>query len=794
MDTPRPKLRSDLIISCQRENGTEYYVVKDPLSGRFFRLKEKEYYIATLFDSVRNYGDVAADFERRFNIGISHESIAQFHDRLESLGLMEKNGEITRPVEPTLYQKRPLVQKILFVKIKAVNPDNLLERSLPYARWLYSRYMMPIYAAIVFLALTVLLSNRLELGQQLKTVGPGAIPLIYITVIFVTILHEFSHAYACKYYGGKVSEMGFLLLYFFLYFYTNISDAYLFPERRKRIAVTAAGLANQIIVWALALLVWRVMAVETIFNHVAFIIVAISFIGIIFNLNPLLKLDGYYYLVDRLGIPNLRARAFGYWKYVIFAMISPASARPDYPAREKRIYFWYGLAAMIYSTALFGFILNKFSGFIFDKIGVLGVIFLYAAILFMIGEAAKKAGFWKIVASERGNILKPKKWITTLVAAAGILVLSAVIRIDLKISQDCLIYPIELLTIKTDQSGLVELVLDRGSGEKSVQRMSLTGDLNVFSIDPVVEEGQAVKRGELVARISSSESESELVESRANLDRAKYQLELLRKGPRPEEIDQTEDLIAQVRMKLDKSNADLARSQELSSRGLISKEKLEEDKTTNEVLKSELNFYQRQKRLLKQGARPEEIAIAEADIRAIDAKISRLESQLAANNICSPIDGVVTEVKTGSDIITVARTDTMRVRIPVPEKEIGPVAVGQTVKLKARGYPGRTFNGHITRISGQTEAGGLQPVFVVTAEAPNDVGIMKPGMTGRAANLYGSPVANGALVPGGVLELVLTSITFVASLHHGALGIENSNDNSNITGTPIGSYDFMLWS
>jgi multidrug resistance efflux pump len=165
---------------------------------------------------------------------------------------------------------------------------------------------------------------------------------------------------------------------------------------------------------------------------------------------------------------------------------------------------------------------------------------------------------------------------------------------------------------------------------------------------------------------------------------------------------------------------------------MIPKDQLENDKTSNEILKSELSFYQKQKRLLKQGARPEELAIAEADIRAIDAKISRLETQLAANNISSPINGVVTSLKAGSDLLTVARIDTMRIRIPVPEKEISPVTVGQKVKLKARGFPGETFDAVVTKISGQTESGELQPVIVATANAANTNGLMKPGMTGRA--------------------------------------------------------------
>jgi len=304
---------------------------------------------------------------------------------------------------------------------------------------------------------------------------------------------------------------------------------------------------------------------------------------------------------------------------------------------------------------------------------------------------------------------------------------------NLRISQDCLIYPIESLTVTSSDPTSVELMLDRGSGEKSVQRINLSGlDVDVLSIDPLVNEGDIVTNGQVIARITSSESEAQLAESQANLDRAKSQLELLVKGPRPEEISQTEDQIEQVRMKLAKSKSDLERSEELSAKGMIPAQQLENDRTSNEILKAELSFYQNQKLLQKNGARPEEIAIAQANIRAIQSQLDRLEQQLAANSIRAPFAGVVTALRADSTLITLARTDTMRIRIPVPEKEISPVKIGQDVKLKVLGYPGETLNGIVTKISGQTEKGVVQQVFIVTAKAPNTLGLMKPGMTGRA--------------------------------------------------------------
>jgi len=57
----------------------------------------------------------------------------------------------------------------------------------------------------------------------------------------VITFHEFAHGITCKHFGGSVRDLGFMLIYFQPAFYCNVSDAWLFPEKRKRLWVTAAG-------------------------------------------------------------------------------------------------------------------------------------------------------------------------------------------------------------------------------------------------------------------------------------------------------------------------------------------------------------------------------------------------------------------------------------------------------------------------------------------------------------------------------------------------------------------------
>src|SRR5439155_438453 len=115
--------------------------------------------------------------------------------------------------------------------------------------------------------------------------------------------------------------MGFLLIYFQPAFYCNVSDAWLIAEKSKRLWVTISGPYLEIFLWALAVIIWRVTEPGTWPSAVALVVVATSALRLFINLNPLIKLDGYYLLSDALGIHNLRARAFGYLKRRLSALV-----------------------------------------------------------------------------------------------------------------------------------------------------------------------------------------------------------------------------------------------------------------------------------------------------------------------------------------------------------------------------------------------------------------------------------------------------------------------------------------
>jgi len=132
---------------------------------------------------------------------------------------------------------------------------------------------------------------------------------LWIVTFAVTTAHEFSHGLTCCHFGGKVKEVGFMLIYFQPAFYCDVSDSWMFPSRRQRMWVTFAGGYFQLVIWGVSTMIWRITDSNTAINDVVLVVIVFSGFQTLINFNPLIKLDGYYILSDYLEIPNLRAKA-----------------------------------------------------------------------------------------------------------------------------------------------------------------------------------------------------------------------------------------------------------------------------------------------------------------------------------------------------------------------------------------------------------------------------------------------------------------------------------------------------
>ncbi len=211
--------------------------------------------------------------------------------------------------------------------------------------------------------------------QNLHTLWRFDAPILaWLTIGVATAIHEFAHATTCKRFGGQVREMGFMLIYFQPALYGNVSDAWLFPRRNQRLWVSFAGAYADMIVAALATFAWTVADPQTWLHHVAMLVMLTLGLRTLFNLNPLIKLDGYYMLSDALEIPNLRQRSLAYLGMRLRRLMGIVSEEvPRATRRERWIYVIYGILAGAYSCWLLSVIARRFGTFLIGRYHGLGV-------------------------------------------------------------------------------------------------------------------------------------------------------------------------------------------------------------------------------------------------------------------------------------------------------------------------------------------------------------------------------------------------------------------------------------
>jgi putative peptide zinc metalloprotease protein len=136
-------------------------------------------------------------------------------------------------------------------------------------------------------------------------VGWGALAFI-LGRLAVVSFHEVGHGLTVASFGRRVRRAGVKLILIFPFAFVDTSDAW-FEPRRRRMAVSAAGPATDVIAAGTAAIVATVASGT--YADIAFQVALGAYVGALFNLNPLLDRDGYHILVDLLGQPNLRARS-----------------------------------------------------------------------------------------------------------------------------------------------------------------------------------------------------------------------------------------------------------------------------------------------------------------------------------------------------------------------------------------------------------------------------------------------------------------------------------------------------
>ncbi len=737
-----PKLRDDLIVSEQETDGQKFFVLKDPVTYRYFRLREPEYYIVRQFDGQTDCETIAARFREKFSLNVGSEAVEQFAGKIDELYFFE-GARAEYEVSSGRYLNRTrksIFSKILFIKLRAFNPDRLLRFLMPLTRFLFRPWSLAVMIAFILAGFFTYSANfeyfRFN-PTELYSVGSIVIAIVALTMII--LLHELAHAVTCVYYGGQVREMGFLLLYFQLCFYTNLSDSWMFREKSHRLAVIWAGLFFQMVLFAIAVFGWRITVIGTGINHLFWLTANVCFLMLLFNFNPLIKLDGYYFLSEWVNIPNLRSKSFAFFRHGIKRLIGVES-RTGATRHEKKIFVWYTLLAGIYSILLIGFVAYIVYRFLVDNLSGFGFI-LFLILLAIIFRTPIKQGFEFIASREVLRAVASKK---RNIIVAGIIIVAAIIVFFIipfprQVGGDIVVQPRAEYTITLySGQGLLELKL-RESGldrQFSTEHIQLsTGDLSVLNLTPLVKEGDNIRQGDTLAVILSNQVSSNLNSAQAELQRLQGELALAKSPPKPEEIATAQAAVNAAQTNVEQLKKDIERNQSLFEKRLISRQELEKSESQLNIAASNLEQAQARLELLKSPPKKEQIGILESQIASQQANINYLMSQEAAQVITSPINGTVTTLYRDNLLFQISDMSQVEAAIPITDNYLDFVTIDADVRLKVRTYPGDTFMGHVTHIASSADNAiheDNRARFTVYAIVDNPHSMLRDGMSGYA--------------------------------------------------------------
>ncbi|HTD86943.1 MAG TPA: hypothetical protein VK850_10235, partial [Candidatus Binatia bacterium] len=340
-------LRPGLEFSPQQHQGKSFVVVKDPVTARYFRFTETQAVILELLRDPIDAPALASAVAGRLGGAVPLATIEGFLKSLEDKWLLD-TASIRDKLSTVEGQKLRDRHNILYRKIASFNPEKIFDWLLPRTRWAFTKGFNIFGALSIITGLVMSTLHRAEFAASVQRLfNLHGLLFLWLVVFSVTTMHEFSHGLTCRHFGGKVREVGFMLIYFQPAFYCDVSDSWMFPAKRQRMWVTFAGGYFQLILWGVCTLIWRITDTDSLINQIVLTAVVFAGLQTLVNFNPLIKLDGYYMLSDYLEIPNLRIKAIAsVWNWV--GGRDPSGK----PWKEARAQFIYGIASIAFSTTL----------------------------------------------------------------------------------------------------------------------------------------------------------------------------------------------------------------------------------------------------------------------------------------------------------------------------------------------------------------------------------------------------------------------------------------------------------
>jgi HlyD family secretion protein len=251
----------------------------------------------------------------------------------------------------------------------------------------------------------------------------------------------------------------------------------------------------------------------------------------------------------------------------------------------------------------------------------------------------------------------------------------------------------------------------------------------------LVDYGDHVKKGQLLAQLDKLEIEAQVAQSQAALEAAQANLKSSQADFERAKVDAEGPDVPLLKRAYDRATG-------MAKDGVVSASALDDAEKNYEMALNKQNVSKAQVTVLKA-----KIAQATAQVVQDQANLTQLDEQLSYTDIVSPIDGIVLsrDVEMGDAVssilvlgssatlvMTLGDTSEVYVKGKVDESDIGKVYLGQRARIKVESFKDKTFDGKVTKISPMGVEKDNVTTFEVRVSIQNPGGELKAEMTANA--------------------------------------------------------------
>jgi putative peptide zinc metalloprotease protein len=510
-DRPYPRFRRDIVVRRVVESGDAAWTVHDPLRNAYFRHDTLTHEVCELLDGRRDAEEVIAELHDKYpQYSFTREWVDELVDDLRRAGFLEDTFSMNEMQRARAREARrkwapTSLKNVLNVQFGVVDPTPAFRLLYPLVRFMFTKAFVIASVIAFFVACGLVWDRRETLVQGMATIftlansGWLGILVLWVILFLIVVAHEFGHGLCCMHYGGQPRRLGFMMFYLMPGMFCDVSDIYFFEKRWHRAAVALAGGFVEILCFTVATFVWVATPPDLVIHEIAFKVLLFSgATGLIFNYNPLIKLDGYYVLMSWLDMPDLRERSFAYLGQWFRRTILRLPADPGRTTRrERRAFVIYGVTAMLYSISYTWLMLLFVRGVLVSNFREAGMaVFLLFFFLTTKKYWVRLAAGARYLAIEKGGFVR--RHAAASAAVAALLVLAAIVPFPHAVTVEARLAPAERGLVTAPFDGTVREVFARSGAE--------VGAGAVLAIVAPIDAGAEGPRGAARAQAEAAEA------------------------------------------------------------------------------------------------------------------------------------------------------------------------------------------------------------------------------------------------------------------------------------------------